>query len=267
MAVSLRGTIDDARATALPTTDRLPAPRVVAALARIEGLRLLRHPSYLLSIAFALLLFRAAIGAGSDTGLLRNVAWLVGGIALGSMIGSVLSANVAALRTRRDHLQELFGSLPAPPEARTAGILLGLAVGPGALAVALSGLSWIVFERIEDLAEGADLFMAAQYPLSVLALGAIGVAVARWIPSVLGGPMVVIAHVFTGMVWAVPWIAMTNSGISVPWHLAYLVAVIVAFSALAFARDRRTVARFILAAGALGTAVVAALQQVPPGGF
>jgi len=76
-----------------------------------------------------------------------DLAWLVGGIALGSMIGSVLSANVAALRTRRDHLQELFGSLPAPPEARTAGILLGLVVGPGALAVVLSGLSWIVFER------------------------------------------------------------------------------------------------------------------------
>ena len=52
-----------------------------------------------------------------------------------------------------------------------------------------------------------------------------------------------VAHVFSGVMWIVPWIAITSSGISVPWHLAYLVAVIVGFAALALTRDRRTVLR------------------------
>lgn len=268
MAASLRTAIDGARASAVPSSRSLPRARVVAALARIEARKMLRHPVFLLSVAFGLLLLRGLVGLNSgEGGLVVNLVWLVAGVAVGSLIGGVLTANVAALRPRRDHLLELFGSLPSPAEARTAGVLAGVVVGLGGFAVVVGGLAWFGLERIEDAAAANDLFLAVQYPLSVLALGALGVAVARWIPSVLGGPLVVIAHVFTGIIWVVPWIATTDSGIARGWHLAYLGAVIVGFTALAFLRDRRTVLRALVVVGAFALAVVAATQQTPPGGY
>lgn len=267
MAVSLRTAIDGARASAVPSSVSLPQARVVGAIARIEATKMLRHPAFLLALAFGLLLLRGAIGVGTGGGLAKNLAWLTGGVAAGSLIGSVLTANVAAVRARRDHLLELFGSLPSPAEARTAGALVGVVAGPGSIAVIVGGVAWFAFERLADTAADADLFLAVQYPLSMIALGALGVAVARWIPSVLGGPLVVIAHVFTGIIWVVPWIATTGSGVGRTWHLAYLGAVIVGFACLALLRDRRTVVRTLVALAAITFAVTAAVLQTPPGGY
>ena len=268
MAASLRTTIDEARSSVVPAGTRWPRLDVIWAIGRIEARQMLRHPAFLLSVVFALLLFRGAIGASSETGLVLNLAWVLGGLAIGTLIGSVLTANVAALRARRDRLLELYGSLPAPAEARTAGALLGLVIGVGGFSVVVGALAWFAFERLDDdLAAGADPFLYGQFLLAIVALGALGVAVARWIPSVLGGPLVVVAHVFTGVIWVVPWIATTDSGVSVAWHLTYLVAVIVGFAALAFTRDRRTVARIAVVVAAFGLAIVAAVQQTPPGGY
>jgi hypothetical protein len=268
MATSMRTAIDEARSSAVPAGTGWPRFGVIWSIGRIEASQMLRHPVFLLSVAFALLLFRGAIGASSETGLVLNLAWLVGGLAVGTLIGCVLTANVATVQARRDRLVELYGSLPAPTEARTAGLLLGLALGIGGFSVVVGAVAWYAFERLdEDLAAGADAFLYGQYLLAVVGLGTFGVAVGRWIPTVLGGPLVVVAHVFSGVMWIVPWIAITSSGVGVPWHLAYLVAVIVGFAALAFTRDRRTVPRVVLAIAALGVAVVAAVQQAPPGGY
>ena len=268
MAASVRTAFDGARASAVPSSRSLPQARVVAALARIETRKMLRHPAFLLTVAFGLLLLRGMVGVrAGEGGLMINLVWLVAGVAVGSLIGAVLTANVAALRARRDHLLELFGSLPSPAEARTAGVVAGVVVGLGGLAVVVGGLAWVGLERFDDTSTAADLFLAVQYPLSVLALGALGVAVARWIPSVLGGPLVVIAHVFTGIIWVLPWIATTDSDIARGWHLAYLGAVIAGFAELAFLRDRRTVLRALVVVGAFALAVVAAVQQTPPGGY
>ncbi len=267
MAASMRTAIDDARASAVPSSATMPQLGVVLALARIEARQMLRHPAFLLATGLGLLLIRGAVGLGSQGDLTANLAWLFGGLAVGSLIGGVLTANVAALRARRDHLVELFGSLPSPAEARTAGVLTGLLIGLGGLAVVVAGIAWVLFERIDATARATDLFLAVQYPLALVALGALGVAVARWIPSVLGGPLVVVGYVFTGLIWVIPWIAPTSSGVSVAWHLAHLTAVILGFAMLAFARDRRTVVRFGGAAMALGLAGVAAVQQTPPGGY
>ena len=102
-------------------------------------------------------------------------------------------------------------------------MLAGVVVRPRRPRRRVAGLAWFGLERFDDTASAADLFLAVQYPLSVLALGALGVAVARWIPSVLGGPLVVVAHVFTGIIWIVPWIAhhglrhRSRRGISPTW--------------------------------------------------
>ena len=122
MVASLRTAIDDARSSAVPSSTARPSAGVVLALGRIEAKHLLRHPAFLLPTAFGLLLMRGAIGfGGSSSSMALNLAWLAGGVAIGILIGAVLTTNVAALRPRRDHLTELYGSLPAPAEARTAG--------------------------------------------------------------------------------------------------------------------------------------------------
>lgn len=268
MAASVRTAIDDARASAVPSAGTRPTVGVVFALGRIEAKHLLRHPVFWLSSAFSLLLLRGAVGQVEGGGITPNLTWLVGGVAIGVLMSSVLTANVAGLRPRRDHMRELYGSMPAPAEALTAGLLAGIVLGLGTLAVIMAGLSWLVLEQAErDLREFVDVFMVSQYVLAVLALGTLGVAVARWVPSVLGGPLVLVVHVFTGLIWIVPWIAPTSTGIDVGWHLTYLVAVIAGCTALAFARDRRTLARFVVAAAALGLAVLAGVQQTPPGGY
>ncbi|MDH4111396.1 MAG: hypothetical protein OEV60_01775 [Actinomycetota bacterium] len=267
MAVALRTAIGDARSGAIPSADVRPRAAIVAGLGRIEARRLVRHPTFWLGTAFGLTLTRGVVGAGSGSSGSTTLAWLAGGLALGMLVGTLLSANVAALRSRRDRTGELYGSLPSPPEARTLGLLTGLAVGPVTIAIVLAAVAWAVFSRTEGLAEHTDLFLAVQYPLAVFALGAIGVGVARWIPTLLGGPIIVVLHTMTPLIWLVPWILPTTSEVHATWHMIYLVAVPVTWVALALARDRRTLIRFAVAAAALALGIVAAVQQTPPGGY
>ena len=182
-------------------------------------------------------------------------------------MGTVLTSNVAALRARRDHVSELFGAVPAPPETRTAGLFAGLVMGPVALSVVLTALGWWAFRRHDDIGPYLDPFLAVQIPLAVAALGTIGIAVGRWIPSLMGGPIVIALHVMTPIIWAVPWVLPTETDVDPAWHITYLVAAITTWVALALARDRRTALRFAVAAGALALGIVAAIQQVPPGGW
>jgi hypothetical protein len=225
---------------------------------------MLLHPSFLIGIAFALFVMRGAFGSGGNQ---LDPAWLVGGILVGMLVGTVLSANVAALRPRRDRMQELFGALPAPPETRTVGVLAGLLLGPVAVSIVLTAAGWWAFQTDEDIGPNIDFFLAVQIPLTVAALGAIGIAIGRWVPSLLGGPVVVAAHIMTGIIWAVPWVLPTVSGVDRPRHMIYLAAAITTWVALALARDRRTTPRFAIAAGAFALGVVAASQQLPPGGW
>jgi hypothetical protein len=264
MATSLRAALTDARASAIPQASVRPSVAGVWALGRIEARRMLLHPSFLIGMAFAVLIMRGAIGGGGSQ---LDPAWLVGGILVGLLVGTVLSANVAALRPRRDHMQELFGALPASPETRTVGVLAGLLLGPVAISILLTVLGWGVFRANEKIGPNIDLFLAVQIPLTVAALGAIGIAIGRWVPSLLGGPVVIAVHMFTGIIWVVPWVLPTATDVDRPRHMIYLAAAITTWVALALARDRRTALRFAIAAGACTLGVVAAIQQVPPGGW
>jgi hypothetical protein len=58
-----------------------------------------------------------------------------------------------------------------------------------------------------------------------------------------------------------------ESGSVHAWHLVYLVAFIVGFGAVAFLRDRRGPALIAAAVLGIGVAVLAAVEQVPPGGY
>ena len=266
MATTLRAALDDARASGIPHASARPSVAGVWALGRIEARRMLLHPAFLIGTAFALLVMRGAVGSGgADLG--ETVAWVIGGILVGVLVGTVLTTNIAAMRPRRDQTQEMFGASAAPPETRTVGLFAGLLLGPVAVSSLLTACAWWAFRSNEDIGPHLDLFLAVQVPLTVAALGAIGIAVGRWVPSLLGGPVVIAAHVFTGIIWVVPWVVPTSTDVDRPMHLIYLVAAITTWFALGIARDRRTAPRFVIGASAFAIGVVAASQQVPPGGW
>ena len=264
MAMSLRTALTDSRASAIPHASVRPSAASVLALGRIETKRMLLHPAFLVGMAFPVLLARGLIGG---RGTVPTLSMVIVGLLLGLLIGTVLTANIAALRPRRDHVQELFGALPAPPETRTAGVFVGLLLGPVAISSLLTVLGWMLFRTDPKIGPHLDLFLVVQIPLTIAALGAIGIALGRWIPSLLGGPVIIATHIFTGVGWAVPWIQNTGSGIHRGWHMVYLVAAVTTWVALAIARDRRTAWRFAIAGGAFAIGVWAAFHQIPPGGL
>ena len=264
MAMSLRTALTDSRASAIPHTTVSPSAASIWALGRIETKRMLLHPAFLVGMAFPVLLARGLVGG---RGTAPTLSLVIVGLLLGLLIGTVLTANIAALRPSRDHVQELFGALPAPPETRTAGVFVGLLLGPVAISSLLTVLGWMLFRTDPKFGPDLDLFLVAQIPLTIAALGAIGVAIGRWAPIVLGGPAIIAVHTFTGVGWAVPWIQNTGSGIHRGWHMVYLVAAVTTWVALAFARDRRTAWRFAIAGGAFALGVYAAFHQIPLGGL
>jgi hypothetical protein len=268
MAITLRSALTDVRSTAIPHAAVQPSAACLWAIGRIEARKMLLHPSFLIGMAFGLFILRGASGSGvNHLSLIENVQWLLLGSLAGLAIGAVLSANVATVRPRRSGVQELFGSLPAPAETITGGVFAGLLLGPVVLATVLTALGWLAFRSDPDIGPHLDPFLAVQFPLTVAALGAIGIGIGRWIPSLFGGPIVIILHVFTPLIWAIPWIVPSSDVGSAAWHLTYPIAVITTWIALAFARDRRSLWRFAVAAGACAIGVAAAFQQVPEGGW
>ncbi len=271
MAVSLRTAFADARSSRVPAAIARPRVAAVVAIGWIEARKMLLHPTFWATVGLSLLLVRGAVGgAGGDAGIRVNVPLLLAGLLVGLLFGTILSANVAALRPRRDGMRELFGSVPSPPETRTVGLFAGLLLGPFLISLLFTAVGWWAITHIADPninPEEVDWFFLVQVPLSVLALGALAIAVGRWFPSLFGGPVIIAAHLFTGLIWAVPWIMPRSSGIGLTWHLVYLAAAITTWVALALARDRSTVWRFAIGGAALALGVVAAFQQAPPGGY
>ena len=275
MATSLRTTLADAKASRVPTASAETSVAGVWALGRIECRKMVTHPALWIGMAFAVLLLRGVIGAGAVDDFWESAAWVMGSVLFGLIIGTILTANVAALRPRRDHMKELYGSLPSPPEARTAGVFTGLMLGPVLISLVLTALGWWVFKHIPNIEDryAIDGFLAVQVPLTVLALGAIAIAVGRWIPTLLGGPVIIFTQFMTPLIWAVPWFmprsfdGLPLGGARETWHLTYFAAVITTWVALALARDRRTVWRFAIAGGALALGIYAAFHQLPPGYF
>ncbi|SRR6266516_2407569 len=263
MLVGARTATLERRLVAIPTTDGRPRPRVMMALARIETRKLVLHPTFLAGLSLFLLVMRVLIGNWGS----NSTAISVGGVAVGLLAGTLLAANACALRARRDRMGELFGSLPAQPETRTGAILLAVLAGPVFLGVLLAVIAYPVMRAGADLRPYISVALVVQFPLTVAAFGALGVALARWVPHPAAAPVWLVAQVMTGITWVVPWIAPKQSGIRMRWHFAYLLSEIAFCASLALARDRRRPALVAAAGITLALTVTSALFQVPPGGL
>jgi hypothetical protein len=255
--------------------------RTVWVLARFEGRRLLRHPAVLSLLTLAVV---ALVGGGfgeevADVMDRDDVAFAVLVLTLVAW-GTLLAANLAALRSRRDHTTELLESLPTPAASRDAAHLVSVAA---ALPVGLALLAgwWLAAELTYSATVGtprpAELAVGL---LLMLGGGATGVLVARWLPTVLAGPVAVLATIVLQSNWghldhelrwlhfvaggtpsAVdPWLEVRHAG----WHLSYLLALVVLAGALALARHGLPRALAGVLAGAVAVALVAGWVQTRP---
>jgi len=163
-------------------------------LARIEGSRLVRHPVFLLGLLLTALYVAADVRDGNP-----QATFLLDGIEfLPLAAGTLIAANLAALRSRRDGTEELYASLPHPRASRITGQLLALAwtlpVSATVVAIAYVVIPGPVPVGIDvPGAYHPTLVQLAQGPLTVIALGAIGIALARLVTSPIAGVLMVIA--------------------------------------------------------------------------
>ncbi|GIJ46557.1 ABC transporter [Virgisporangium aliadipatigenens] len=169
--------------------------RVVFALARVEGMRLLRHP---LTIAAVLLmagpvLYGWLFGDGlprfgllhePPRGLQLAMQLVLGGAAL-------IAANFAVLRARRFGTEQQFAVLVLPERLRVAALLLALV--PVALVGALLA---VIYVGVLAFAPGAvgrlDPYEVATVPVLVLLMGGVGVLLGRLWRSVVVAPLLVV---------------------------------------------------------------------------
>ncbi len=257
----------------------------ILALARAEGRRLLRHPAVaggvLLSIAayvLATLYYGAPVMQRDDI--------LTGAALLPVAAGTLLAANLAALRSRRHGTDELFDSQALSREARTLGHLLSV-LWAGALAVGVVGvfLVTLILRRPVGAPDGLELLTG---PTIVIVVGVVGILLARWLPSPATGPLAIVAigavslwasatgpggQLVTSRIrWLVPWVSLSNGG-NPPrelairpagWHLAYLVGIAIAVAGLALLRHGRRPSSVALVAGGVVLAIAGAAVIVRP---
>ncbi|HEV2370876.1 MAG TPA: hypothetical protein VGS19_01795, partial [Streptosporangiaceae bacterium] len=178
-----------------PGATRLAGPgwRVVLLIARAEALRLARNPLVLAGILVTLAAVwwnntrQVPLWWGADVGI---------GSALLAMAGGVLvAAHLAASRAKRDGMQELYESCPAPAAARAGGVLACL-VGPAVMAAAVSGAALLWLDRLGAVGSPRPAVLVGGWLLVVLG-GAVGVALGTWLPHPLVG---ILAAVVLGLV-------------------------------------------------------------------
>lgn len=283
---------------AAPRTQAASRGGVVASLARVEARRLLLHPLVLVGLAMSALLTWQVADEDSLAYLV-----LMGAGVVPLAIGVLLAADAAALRARRDDAEELFGTLPAPASARTAALLLAvgvvaLATVPVALVQATALGAWSGLDvTYQGQVETPTVLGLVQGPLLVALFGALGVALARLVPTLAAGPLVAVLVLLASIplvgwgtdaswrwlfppvnaadvsggdlgwpcdradpTWCPTTVAFEHRTLA--WHTLFLVALTALACSVAVLRDGRTTRRVAAAVGAAAVVVVLAVVQV-----
>jgi len=165
-----------------------PAPWLAtSALAAVEARRLVRHPLFLASGALAVAMFVSANAAG------EGGYWMVTGPGMVTLaLGTLLAVNLAALRDRRSGTAELLEPAPLGPATTTAAHLCSLIAAAG-VTLALVAIQ-LAYTEASGATAGETPPSPIAYlngPASVAACGAIGLTLARWLPTALPGLLAV----------------------------------------------------------------------------
>lgn len=244
---------------------------VVAALARVEAARAVRHPAFLIGIGMFLF---ATWVIGRNVGALHKEDAALGLLYFPLAGMAILAVSLGVLRGRRDGAEELFGSLPASRDVRTGAHLVS-GVGPFAVALVLLGAFLPYVSRSGSFSR-PDVLEVLTGPVLVACACVVGVVAARLLPSTTCGVLAIFAMgAFQGLVdhfagsvenaanWFAPWYADGDFGWALELlprrpaqHLVYLAGLATLGVALAFVRHRRD--RRVAAAFVAALAVIAA---------
>jgi hypothetical protein len=270
------------RADVLLATSTRPVPRVgrpaawglVADLARVHGLRMVRHPLYLLGVVW----FVLGVGFAFPDTPYEEYSAVTGMLTFAIGPLAFLAANLVATSGRRSGADEWTPSLPMTPARRTAALLLAC-LGP-AVGAAVLDLGLLALVDGGDLAWPVAWQHVASVPLAVLGGALLGVAVGRLLPWP-GTPIGVLVGLVTFNAWVaerrpmlgfyVDFAEWTTSDAlpaikpgSPTWHLVYLAALCALAAAGALLRDVRRRWLPFSAGVALGVLVlVAGAAQLP----
>ncbi len=199
----------------------------VLALARLEGRRLLRHPFILVAAALPVALFVLSI-LFLDEADADGYAWSLLVPFMPFAAAVLVAVNLAALRAGRDDTEDLYESCPAPARGRTAAHLVSLAWAVAATAL-LVAIGVLVF-----MSKGGpppSVLQVVFAPAIVALCGAVGLALARWMPHPAAATIGVVG-MFTLVNLVGP--AESSWGLLVPG----IVGLAILFGALALLRDR-----------------------------
>lgn len=249
--------------------------KAVYQLARVEAVRLVRHPVVMLA-AVASVVLQVATGWAQMpeweplTLSAANASLLLAG-------GVLVVAYLAGSRNERHGSTDVAGSLPVDPPRQTVG-LFGSAVAAALLGAVVVGvhLLTLVPHWPAGLLDYSVLLFAVAIPAGA---ALIGVALGRWLPGGAAGAagLLTVATValaatnYSGLAdWRLRWLAPVVQTESWPaagrlvggWHLSYLVAGGIMAGAVAVLRHRRRPAPAITLAAATLVAVVSVIGQV-----
>lgn len=247
---------------------------VVPDLARVHGIRMLRHPVMLLGLAWYLL----GMGFGAPDTPYEEYTAVTGLLVFVAGPLAFFAANLVAGSGRRSGADEWMPSLSLPSTHRTAALLLAC-LGPAAAAAVLDLVLLVVLD-VGDVGMPVRWQHVASVPVAVLGAAVLGVTVARLLPWP-GVPMVVMVGLVTFNLWVasfaehlgfyVDYAVWTDTDAipamrpgSASWHLVYLVALCGLAASGAFLRDaRRRWAPVACGAGFGVVVLVAGWLQLP----
>ena len=198
---------DGARIPARSTAPRL---RTVLGLARVEASLLVRSPLVLAGV----LAGGAVVWAISGTAepLWWNAAWRIGFGQLILAMAVLVAAQLAAGRSRRDGLADLYASFPATAGTRTVAHLAGLA-GAAPASLLLTGAAAAVVQ-VRGAIGAPSITVLAGGLLLVIAAGAAGIAIGTRFPHPLAGVLGALVLLLSsgtshlgsgGGIWLLPW--------------------------------------------------------------
>lgn len=251
--------------------------RAMLALARVEAVRLLRHPVLIVGSLLFLApdVYRWLTGGANRYPVLHEQDWRTQFLTMLVLGGAALvAANLAALRARRHGTAVLYDVLVLPDRWRVGAFLLAVAPA-GLVAAGLIGVRIGVLAALPGAAGRPNPFELAVGPVVVVLLGAVGVLLARLVRLMIVAPLallVLLVVTFASMLDTVPgasrlrWllpVAVEDPPMPLPAdlvsrpagrHLAYVVGlvILVAVAALATAGARRR--RIVPAGTAVGLA-------------
>ncbi len=275
----------------MSTTAVAPAPGAAAratrpgsallALTRAEGLRLLRHPLFVVGMALSILtLVQASTNSPNERGDFQQeiVDFLVGNcfLFLGGAIWTFLATFLSSSRERRDTAEEFYAGGLVAPRTRTAAALLSVAYA-GAAAAVLVGIATLVFLGPDGAHDVLGREVAArplellQGPLYVVMAGVLGVLLGTWAMRAWIAVLAAVA-LFLPPLGLVAWYVFEfepdaargafgglMAGLPPGWHLFAMGALTVLAASIAMLRHDRRLRVALLVCAGLGATAAAAI--------